>query len=95
MDSTYAPLLRVAGLCVAYRTAGGADVRALRSLDIEVAEREVVGVLGASGSGKSSLTQAVLRMLPRNAEIAEGQINLSPSGHTERQPARVARTQRR
>ncbi len=75
MDSTYAPLLRVAGLCVAYRTAGGADVRALRSLDIEVAEREVVGVLGASGSGKSSLTQAVLRMLPRNAEIAEGQIN--------------------
>jgi peptide/nickel transport system ATP-binding protein len=75
MDSTYAPLLRVAGLCVAYRAAGGAHVRALRSLDIEVAEREVVGVLGASGSGKSSLTQAVLRMLPRNAEIAEGQIN--------------------
>jgi peptide/nickel transport system ATP-binding protein len=75
MDSTYAPLLRVAGLCVAYRAAGGAHVRALRSLDLEVAEREVVGVLGASGSGKSSLTQAVLRMLPRNAEIAEGQIN--------------------
>jgi peptide/nickel transport system ATP-binding protein len=75
MDSTYAPLLRVAGLCVAYRTAGGAHVRALRSLDLEVAEREVVGVLGASGSGKSSLTQAVLRMLPPNAEIAEGQIN--------------------
>jgi peptide/nickel transport system ATP-binding protein len=75
MDSTYAPLLRVAGLSVAYRAAGGAHVRALRSLDLEVAEREVVGVLGASGSGKSSLTQAILRMLPRNAEIAEGQIN--------------------
>jgi peptide/nickel transport system ATP-binding protein len=74
MDSTYAPLLRVAGLRVAYRTAGGARVSALRSLDLEVAEREVVGVLGASGSGKSSLTQAVLRMLPRNAEV-EGQIS--------------------
>jgi peptide/nickel transport system ATP-binding protein len=74
MDSTSAPLLRVAGLCVAYRTAEGARVPALRSLDLEVGEREVLGVLGASGSGKSSLTQAVLRMLPRNAEIAEGQI---------------------
>ena len=42
-------------------------------LTSKIAEREVVGVLGASGSGKSSLTQAVLRMLPRNAEV-EGQI---------------------
>ncbi len=73
MDSTSAPLLRVAGLRVVYRTAAGARVPALRSLDLEIAEREVVGVLGASGSGKSSLTQAVLRMLPRNAEV-EGQI---------------------
>src|SRR4051794_564394 len=75
MDSTSAPLLRVAGLCVAYRTAEGARVPALRSIDLEVGEREVLGVLGASGSGKSSLTQAILRMLPRNAEIAEGQIS--------------------
>src|ERR1700748_2291264 len=73
MDSISAPLLRVAGLRVAYRTADGARVPALRSLDLEVAEREVVGILGASGSGKSSLTQAVLRMLPRNADV-EGQI---------------------
>ena len=73
MDSTSAPLLRVAGLRVAYRTAAGARVPALQSLDLEIADREVVGVLGASGSGKSSLTQAVLRMLPRNAEV-EGQI---------------------
>jgi ABC-type glutathione transport system ATPase component len=73
MDSTSAPLLRVDGLRVAYRTAGGARVPALQSLELEIAEREVVGVLGASGSGKSSLTQAVLRMLPRNAEV-EGRI---------------------
>lgn len=74
MDSTSAPLLRVAGLRVAYRTAEGARVPALNSLDLEVGQREVVGILGASGSGKSSLTQAVLRMLPRNAEV-EGQIS--------------------
>jgi len=74
MNSTSAPLLRVAGLCVAYRTGEGARVPALRSLELEVGEREVLGILGASGSGKSSLTQAVLRMLPRNAEITEGQI---------------------
>jgi peptide/nickel transport system ATP-binding protein len=74
MDSTYAPLLRVTGLRVAYRTAGGAHVSALQSLNLEVGESEVVGVLGASGSGKSSLTQAILRMLPRNAEV-EGQIS--------------------
>ena len=34
---------------------GGAEVRAVDGVDIEVREREFVGIIGPSGSGKSSL----------------------------------------
>jgi ABC-type glutathione transport system ATPase component len=66
------PLFRVADLCVEYDTAGGDVVRALRGVDLEVAAGETVGVLGESGSGKSSLALAMMRLLPRNARMAGG-----------------------
>src|SRR6185312_8813097 len=50
-------------------------VRALRNLDLEIAAGESVGVLGESGSGKSSLAMALLRLLPRNARIVSGSID--------------------
>jgi len=49
-------------------------VRALRGVDLEVAPGQTVGVLGESGSGKSSLALALMRLLPRNARIASGSI---------------------
>ncbi len=53
------PLLRVSALSVDYDAAGGNVVRALRNLDLEIAGGESVGVLGESGSGKSSLALAL------------------------------------
>jgi putative ABC transport system ATP-binding protein len=47
-------ILRAKGLCKTYRT-GAVEVQALRSVDLEVAEGEMVCLLGASGSGKSTL----------------------------------------
>jgi ABC-type glutathione transport system ATPase component len=66
------PLLRASALGVDYDAAGGAVVRALRNLDLEIADGESVGVLGESGSGKSSLALALLRLLPRNARVVSG-----------------------
>jgi ABC-type glutathione transport system ATPase component len=68
------PLLRASVLSVDYDAAGGEVVRALRNLDLEIADGESVGVLGESGSGKSSLALALLRLLPRNARVVSGRV---------------------
>jgi peptide/nickel transport system ATP-binding protein len=68
------PLLRASVLSVDYDAAGGEVVRALRNLDLEIVDGESVGVLGESGSGKSSLALALLRLLPRNARVVSGRV---------------------
>ncbi len=68
------PLLRVSALSVDYDAAGGDVVSALRNLDLEIADGESVGVLGESGSGKSSLALALLHLLPRNARVVSGRV---------------------
>src|SRR5262249_51393157 len=54
--------------------AGGDVVRALRGVDLDIAPGQTLGVLGESGSGKSSLALAMMRLLPRNARIVKGSI---------------------
>ncbi len=67
-------LFRVSGLSVEYDAVGGDVVRALRGVDLEVSAGRTIGVLGESGSGKSSMALALMRLLPRNARIAAGHI---------------------
>jgi len=69
-----APLLQISGLSVDYAAAAGEMVRALRGLDLEVSAGETVGILGESGSGKSSLALSLLRLLPPNASVISGSI---------------------
>lgn len=68
--STAAPLLRTDGLAVDYAAADGAIVRALQGVSFSIGNSEALGVLGESGSGKSSLALALLRLLPANAKVA-------------------------
>jgi ABC-type glutathione transport system ATPase component len=68
------PLLRASALSVDYDAAGGDVVRALRNVDLEIADGESVGVLGESGSGKSSMALALLHLLPRNARVVSGRV---------------------
>ena len=67
-------LLRVAGLSVDYLSSDGDAVHALREVSLEIGEGETLGILGESGSGKSSLAQTLLRLLPENAAIAAGTV---------------------
>jgi ABC-type glutathione transport system ATPase component len=83
------PLLRVSALSVDYDAAGGNVVHALRNLDLEIADGESVGVLGESGSGKSSLALALMRLLPRNARVASGSVHYRRRSISEFSPAQL------
>jgi phospholipid/cholesterol/gamma-HCH transport system ATP-binding protein len=60
------PIIRVRGL-----TVGFGDTNVLENLDLDVAEGEVLGVVGASGTGKSVLLRAIVGLLPRRAGKVE------------------------
>lgn len=61
-------LLRVSKLTVAYDSAEPTD-QTLRGLNFEIAAGEVVGVLGESGGGKSTLALALLGLLPPRSRM--------------------------
>ncbi len=69
------PLLQVRDLEVKYHTREGI-LTAIRSATFDVQQGEIVGVVGESGCGKSTVASAVMRLLPPNGEISGGQILL-------------------
>ena len=72
---TTAPVLRVEGLRMYYTTMAG-DVKAVDGIDFEVGEREILGIVGESGCGKSSLASTLLKLLPHNSKIVGGKVLL-------------------
>jgi len=67
------PLLSVRGLKFDYRTATG-PVRALNGISFDLESGQALGLVGESGCGKTTVARAVLRLLPANAAIAEGEV---------------------
>lgn len=63
--SEASPVLRVADLHVRY----GRQPETLKGVSVSVSPGQVVGVIGESGSGKSSLALAVMGLLPRSANV--------------------------
>jgi len=66
-------LLRVSELSVRFATPGG-HIDAVKRVSFRLRPASTVALVGESGSGKSAVSQAILRILPRNGEIAGGQI---------------------
>ena len=82
-----APLLRVEHLNVGYGTsdAGGEDADdVLRGLSLTLARGEVLGVVGPSGAGKTTLAHAILRLIPprRGRVVFDGTDLSSIDGET-------------
>lgn len=61
-------LLKYRGLDVTFEM-DGLKINALRGIDLDVYKGEVLGVMGESGSGKTVLLHATLRLLPENALV--------------------------
>jgi len=68
-------LLQVSDLTLHYRTRRG-TARAVDGVSFDLRRNEALVVLGESGSGKSSLAKALMRLLPRNIERFSGQVML-------------------
>jgi peptide/nickel transport system ATP-binding protein len=66
-------LLEIRDLVVTYNTQRGV-VRALDNVSIDVEPVQHLGVIGESGCGKTTLIRALTRVLPRNGQIAGGEI---------------------
>ena len=67
------PLLSVRDLHVHYLSPRG-PVRAVEGVSFDIARGEVLGLAGESGCGKSTVAQAVLRILQPPAVITGGEV---------------------
>jgi peptide/nickel transport system ATP-binding protein len=81
-------LLEVRDLHVTYAARGPAPVPAVRGVDLELEVGETLGLAGESGCGKSSLAAALLRLLPRGAEVT-GEVLLDGEDVLAMKPGRL------
>jgi len=84
-------LLRVDNLEVSYKQRGS-SIEAVSGATFAVRSNECVALIGESGSGKSTIANAVLRVLPENAMITKGVVIFKSRnllGLTEEQMAKV------
>ncbi len=66
-------LLKIEHLSVGIHSPAG-KVRAVRDVSVSLYPGEVLAVVGESGCGKSMLCKAIMKLLPRSAEIESGRI---------------------
>src|SRR5262249_52874136 len=52
-----------------------ASIEAVRGLDLDIGEGEVLGLIGESGSGKTVTGLSILRLLPAHAEVAADRLD--------------------
>jgi oligopeptide/dipeptide ABC transporter ATP-binding protein len=69
------PLLEVEGLRVEIPSDRG-RVEAVDDVSFALAPREIIGIVGESGCGKSMLALSILRLVPRPGRIAGGRVLL-------------------
>ena len=67
-------VLEVTELAVHHRVQGGRTVASVVDATLEVGAGEIVGLLGESGAGKTTVLDAVLGLLPDSAAVVRGAI---------------------
>ncbi|PSN84564.1 dipeptide/oligopeptide/nickel ABC transporter ATP-binding protein [Candidatus Marsarchaeota G1 archaeon BE_D] len=69
------PILKAEGLSVDYFTQRG-RLHAVSDVSFSLEEGESLGIVGESGSGKTTLATALLKLLPMNAEVVSGRVEI-------------------
>ena len=73
MTTANETILKVRNLRLHFLTRRGI-VQAVDGVDFDLNRNEATVIIGESGCGKSSLAKAILRLLPRNAGLYDGEI---------------------
>ena len=71
------PLLEIAGLSVEMRRDGDVAKRVVDDVSFTVGRGELVGLVGGSGSGKTTTMRAILNRLPRAGRVVGGEIRFA------------------
>jgi len=66
-------ILKVNNLTISYRTLRG-KVKAVENVSFNLGKGKILAVVGETGSGKTTIGLAILRILPPNAVIEKGEI---------------------
>jgi oligopeptide/dipeptide ABC transporter ATP-binding protein len=69
-------LFKIVNLHLHYGDSSSRKIYALNGASLEVRSGEVLGLLGESGSGKSTIAEASMRLLPKGAQVTQGRIEL-------------------
>lgn len=66
-------LMDIRGLGIQYRLDHGM-VQAVQDVSFQLEKGEILGIVGESGCGKTTIAKALLRILPENGRISQGSI---------------------
>src|SRR5215472_16279160 len=89
-DAEISPVLDVRGLSIAYQ-----GVEAVRNIDLTVARGEIVGLIGESGSGKSSIAMGCLGLLGQGAAISAERLDICGTDLLSARPRQLSRVRGR
>ncbi|PDT64364.1 ABC transporter ATP-binding protein [Bradyrhizobium ottawaense] len=70
------PVLSIRGLCVDFPSRHG-TFQAVRNVSLEIAPGEILGIVGESGAGKSTVGAAITGLLQAPGLISAGEVRLS------------------
>ena len=70
------PVLQVEDLQIKYHTREGV-LTAIDNASFQLSPGEILGVVGESGCGKSTVASAVMQLLPPNGRVTNGRILLN------------------
>ena len=80
-----ANLLEIRNLNVEFSSERG-QLKALRNVDLDIPTGSIVGVVGESGCGKSTMINSIIGLLAHNASIASGSINFEGENLIDKSP---------
>jgi len=72
--ATKGALLEVQNLSINYVTEGKPAARAVENISFTLEEGELIGLVGESGCGKTTLMLSLLRLLPAAGQIVDGRV---------------------